>query len=84
MARRELDLSPESRDARERPRKSGVALLGELGAYSALFIVGGLVAGLLLDHALRSTPVFLLIGVLGGFGAAMFQIVRVAMKEITE
>lgn len=58
--------------------------MGEIGAYSALFIIGGLVAGLLLDRALHTGPLFLLIGVLGGFGATMFKIIRVAMKELSE
>jgi F0F1-type ATP synthase assembly protein I len=53
-----------------------------MGGFSVTFIVGGLVAGLLLDRALHTAPVFLLIGVLGGFGATMFRIIRVAMEEL--
>lgn len=55
--------------------------MGEIGAYSALFIVGGLGAGLLLDHLLSTTPLFIIMGVLGGFGATMFKIMRLAMEE---
>jgi len=58
--------------------------LGELGAYTALFIIGGLLAGLLLDHLLHTSPIFLLIGVLGGFGATMFTIIRVALGELNQ
>lgn len=76
-------MSPENQTGHER-RRSGVALIGVLGGYSVLFIVGGLVAGLLLDHVLHTSPAFLLVGVLGGFGATMVQIVRIAMQELNE
>ncbi len=58
--------------------------MGALGAYTVIFIVGGLVAGLLLDRLLHSSPLFLVVGVLGGFGATMFKIIRVAMGELNE
>jgi F0F1-type ATP synthase assembly protein I len=76
-------LSPENQAGHGR-RRGGLALLGVLGGYTALFIVGGLVAGLLLDHVLHTSPAFLLIGVLGGFGATMVQIIRIAMQELNE
>jgi len=77
-------LSPENQAGHEPRRRGGLALLGVLSGYTALFIVGGLVAGLLLDHVLHTSPAFLLIGVLGGFGATMVQIVRIAMQELNE
>jgi len=77
-------LAPRNQARRERRRRGGIALLGEIGASSAIFIAGGLVAGLVLDRAFHTAPVFLLVGVLGGFGAAMFNIIRVAMEDLGE
>lgn len=77
-------LSRGNQASRDRRHRGGIALLGEIGGFSALFIVGGLVAGLLLDRAFHTSFLFLLVGVLGGFGATMFMIIRVAMKELSE
>jgi F0F1-type ATP synthase assembly protein I len=66
------------------PRKGGLAQIGVLSAYSVLFIVGGLVAGIFLDRLLNTGFVFLTVGVLAGFGATMFKIIRTGLKELNE
>lgn len=77
-------MAPGNRSSSERRRRGGIGLIGEIGAFSAICIVGGVVAGLLIDRALHIGPVFLLLGVLGGFGAAMFKIIRLGMEDFDE
>jgi F0F1-type ATP synthase assembly protein I len=59
-------------------------LVGIIGGYVALCILAGIVAGLLLDRLLGSSPVLLITGVLVGFVASFYLIYRLAMAELGE
>jgi F0F1-type ATP synthase assembly protein I len=54
----------------------------ELGFRLGVAVVMGLGGGLLIDNWLRTTPVFTLIGMVVGIGAAMATIWRVASNEM--
>lgn len=66
---------------RERPAP-GVGLVFDLGLRLAISVVLGLGAGLLLDNWLRTSPVFTLIGMVVGIGAAMYTIWDVARLSL--
>ncbi|MGH2429367.1 MAG: AtpZ/AtpI family protein [Candidatus Limnocylindria bacterium] len=59
-----------------RPPNWGLAL--DLGLRLGLSVILGLVGGLLLDGWLQTTPIFTLIGMVLGIGAAMVTIWNVA------
>ena len=64
------------------PPNWGIAF--DLGLRLGISIILGLGAGLLLDGWLRTSPIFLLIGMVLGIGAAMYTIwdvARDAMKR---
>ncbi|HEX5510477.1 MAG TPA: AtpZ/AtpI family protein [Actinomycetales bacterium] len=61
----------------------GRDLLG-LGGFLVAAVVGGLVVGLLLDHALGTSPVFVLVGIAVGIVSAavgFWSKVRAALRE---
>jgi ATP synthase protein I len=60
----------------------GVGLVFDLGLRLAISVVLGLGAGLLLDNWLRTSPVFTLIGMVVGIGAAMYTIWDVARLSL--
>jgi ATP synthase protein I len=60
----------------------GVGLVFDLGLRLAISVVLGLGAGLLLDSWLHTTPVFTLIGMVLGIGAAMYTIWIVARQTV--
>ena len=70
------------RDGREGPAsqkqtaKMGIAF--DLGIRLGVSVILGLGGGLLLDHWLRTSPIFTLIGMVLGIGAAMYTIWDVA------
>lgn len=68
----------------ERCRKGGVGLVGTIGGYVALCILGGLVIGWLLDRVVHTSPVFLIVGVVLGFVVSFYAVYRVAMGELGE
>jgi F0F1-type ATP synthase assembly protein I len=68
---------PERRPANAPPPQNwGVVL--DLGMRLGLSVVIGVVAGVLLDNWLNTSPLFTLIGVVVGVGAAMYSIWDVA------
>jgi F0F1-type ATP synthase assembly protein I len=68
---------PEKRPANVPPPQNwGVVL--DLGMRLGLSVVIGVVAGVLLDNWLNTSPLFTLIGVVVGVGAAMYSIWDVA------
>jgi len=77
-------VSPQATPESQRRRRGGVALVGVIGGYVALSILLGLGLGALLDHWLRSTPLFLIVGVLVGFAASFFLIYKLAMGELLD
>jgi F0F1-type ATP synthase assembly protein I len=84
MGAREVAHDPESAENGERkgPPPSqptpNWALGMDLGIRLGLSVVIGLGGGLLLDNWLRTSPIFTLIGMVLGIGAAMVTIWRVA------
>jgi F0F1-type ATP synthase assembly protein I len=64
----------------QRPPNWGLVL--DLGVRLGLSVVIGVVAGVLLDNWLGTSPLFTLIGVAVGFGAAMYSIWEVARNEM--
>jgi F0F1-type ATP synthase assembly protein I len=74
-------VSPQTPPDREHGR-SGLALAGTIGGYVIACLVVGLVAGLLLDRALHSAPLFLICGVVVGFAAGFFLTYKLAMREM--
>lgn len=77
-------MSPQSSRDVNRRHRGGLALVGTIGGYVALSILGGLGAGLLLDRILHTGPLFLVIGVLVGFVASFYLTYRVAMGELAD
>ncbi|MGH2446721.1 MAG: AtpZ/AtpI family protein [Candidatus Limnocylindria bacterium] len=59
-----------------RPPNWGVAF--DLGIRLGVSVIIGLGAGLLLDNWLKTTPIFVLVGMVLGIGAAMYTIWDVA------
>ncbi len=60
----------------------GVGLVFDLGLRLAISVVLGLGVGLLLDNWLRTSPIFTLIGMVVGIGAAMYTIWDVARLSL--
>jgi F0F1-type ATP synthase assembly protein I len=75
---------PPQSQSSERRRRGGVALLGVIGGYVGLCIGLGVGIGWLLDVFLHTTPLFLIAGVLIGFGLSFFLIYRLAMGELLD
>jgi len=75
---------PPQPDNSERRRRGGIALLGVIGGYVGLCIGLGLGIGWLLDFALHTAPLFLIVGVIVGFAASFFLIYRLAMGELLD
>lgn len=76
-----LDSGPESDDGGKRtpqPRQPNWALGLDLGLRLGVSVAIGLGGGLLLDNWLRTSPIFTLIGMVLGIGAAMVTIWNVA------
>lgn len=72
---------PEKRPGRTRsPQNWGVAM--DLGLRLGLSVVIGVVGGVLVDNWLGTSPIFTLIGVAVGIGAAMYSIWDVARDEM--
>jgi F0F1-type ATP synthase assembly protein I len=59
-------------------------LVGTIGGYVALCILGGLGLGLLLDSLLHTRPLFLIAGVLIGFVVSFYLIFRLATGELAD
>ena len=72
------DPEPGSNDGPPPPRSPNWALAMDLGFRMALSVGIGLGGGLLLDNWLRTLPIFTLIGMVLGIGAAMITIWNVA------
>jgi F0F1-type ATP synthase assembly protein I len=53
-----------------------------MGGYVVVCILVGLGAGLLLDHLLKTGPVFLIAGVVIGFVLSFYLMYRLAMGEL--
>lgn len=70
----------------ERPRQAqrpqNWGLLLDLGFRLGLSVVIGVVGGVLLDNWLGTKPIFTLLGVVVGIGAAMYSIWDVARTEM--
>jgi F0F1-type ATP synthase assembly protein I len=64
----------------ERPQNWGMLL--DLGFRLGLSVVIGVGAGVLLDNWLGTRPIFILLGVAVGIGAAMYSIWDVARTEM--
>jgi F0F1-type ATP synthase assembly protein I len=72
---------PDKRPAStQRPANWGLVL--DLGMRLGLSVVIGVVAGVLLDKWLGTSPLFTLLGVAVGIGAAMYSIWEVARNEM--
>jgi F0F1-type ATP synthase assembly protein I len=72
---------PDERPAStQRPANWGLVL--DLGMRLGLSVVIGVVAGVLLDKWLGTSPLFTLLGVAVGIGAAMYSIWEVARNEM--
>jgi F0F1-type ATP synthase assembly protein I len=67
---------PDERAARGRPPNWAIAF--DLGLRLGISVIIGLGGGLLLDAWLRTSPIFTLIGMVLGIGAAMYTIWDVA------
>jgi F0F1-type ATP synthase assembly protein I len=65
----------------ELPRNWGLVL--DLGMRLGLSVVIGVVAGVLLDNWLGTSPLFTLLGVVVGVGAAMYSIWDVARDHMS-
>ena len=55
-----------------------------LGWYVAFCLVAGILGGLWLDQQLRLTPLFLLLGLAAGLGAAFWGIYRMVQESVEE
>lgn len=65
-----------------RPLQPGVGLVFDLGLRLAISVILGLGAGLLVDSWLHTSPIFTLLGVVLGIGAAMYTIWIVASQSV--
>jgi F0F1-type ATP synthase assembly protein I len=75
---------PKGTEERPRPvqRPQNWGLLIDLGFRLGLSVVIGVVGGVLLDNWLGTRPIFTLLGVAVGIGAAMYSIWDVARTEM--
>ena len=76
MSTRQPDGPEERPSGSARPQNWGIAL--DLGMRLGLSVVIGVTAGVLLDNWAHTSPLFTLIGVVVGVGAAMYSIWDVA------
>lgn len=72
---------PTTDDPETPPRNWGLAL--DLGMRLGLSVVMGVVAGILLDNWAGTSPLFTLLGVVVGVGAAMYSIWDVARDHMS-
>ena len=79
MSTRQPKVPPERPGRTQRPANWGLVL--DLGVRLGLSVVIGVGAGVLLDNWLGTRPIFILIGMLVGIGAAMYSIWEVARDE---
>jgi ATP synthase protein I len=79
MSTRQPNGPPERPGRTQRPANWGLVL--DLGLRLGLSVVIGVGAGVLLDNWLGTRPIFILIGMLVGIGAAMYSIWEVARDE---
>lgn len=54
-----------------------VALIGQIGCSIAIFLIGAIAGGILLDKFLGTTPLFIIVGVFVGFALAGYSTYRV-------
>jgi ATP synthase protein I len=66
----------------DEPRVANLGIAFDLGLRLGISVVLGLGGGLLLDSWLRTSPIFTLIGMVLGIGAAMYTIWDVARKAM--
>jgi F0F1-type ATP synthase assembly protein I len=78
-------MDPDRRADRDKPRDRGVSgrppnwgIAFDLGLRLGISVILGVGGGLLLDGWLRTSPIFTLIGMVLGIGAAMYTIWDVA------
>lgn len=76
-------MSPQGSPPRGR-KLSGFALAGTIGGYVALCILIGLALGYVLDRVLHTAPLFLIAGVVLGFGASFYLAYKLAMGALDE
>jgi len=79
MSTRQPNGPPERPGRTQRPANWGLVL--DLGLRLGLSVVIGVGAGVLLDNWLDTRPIFILVGMLVGIGAAMYSIWEVARDE---
>lgn len=72
--------APEDKPSTPPPQNWGMAL--DLGLRLGLSVIIGVLAGVLLDNWLGTRPLFILIGVVAGIGAAMYSIWDVARNTM--
>ena len=80
MSTRQPNDPPERPGRTPRPANWGLVL--DLGFRLGLSVVIGVVGGVLLDNWLGTAPLFTLLGVVVGIGAAMYSIWDVARDEM--
>lgn len=75
---------PKGREERPSPdrRPANWGLVLDLGVRLGLSVVIGVVGGVLLDNWLGTSPIFTLLGIVVGVGAAMYSIWDVARREM--
>jgi ATP synthase protein I len=61
---------------------SSMGLATGLGFSAVGSLLVGMLGGLFLDRWLRTTPLFLVIGILLGLGAAAFGVYRLVVREM--
>lgn len=68
------------------PGKAGayLALFSEIGAVLLVTTLGGALAGHWVDDQLRTSPVVLLIGALGGFGSGWLVAFRIINRFLAQ
>ena len=77
-------MDPKGREGRQAPDPppANWGLVLDLGVRLGLSVVIGVVAGVLLDNWLGTRPIFILLGVAVGIGAAMYSIWDVARNAM--
>ncbi len=61
---------------------SSVGLVMGLGFSAVGSLLVGILGGMVVDRWLHTTPLFLIIGILLGLGAAMLGVYRLVMQEL--
>ena len=72
----------DERDPRSAPGRAPWGIAFDLGLRLGISVILGLGGGLVLDNWLRTLPLFTLIGVVLGIGAAMYTIWDVARRAM--